>query len=60
VKVMLEKAKAELRRHKRKYAAGELGEDKSFYFRGPQGKTQSTRSESQYLCANREGVDDET
>ena len=29
---------ADRRRHKRKYAEGELGEDKSFYFRGPEGR----------------------
>jgi hydroxymethylpyrimidine pyrophosphatase-like HAD family hydrolase len=29
---------SERRRHSRKYAEGSLGEDKSFYFRGPQGK----------------------
>jgi HAD superfamily hydrolase (TIGR01484 family) len=29
------------RRHVRKYAAGELPEDRSFYFRGPEGKTES-------------------
>ena len=34
----IEPPKTELRRHRRKYAAGELGEDKSFYFRGPGGK----------------------
>lgn len=31
-------SRAEPRRHHRKYAEGELGEDKSFYFRGPEGR----------------------
>jgi hypothetical protein len=30
--------KTERRRHMRNYAEGELGEDKSFYFRGPEAK----------------------
>lgn len=36
--VLLEPSQTERRRHLRKYAKGSLGEDKSFYFRGPQGK----------------------
>lgn len=60
VKVMLEKAKAELRRHKRKYAAGELGEDKSFYFRGPQGKLNLRAQNLNIFAQIAEGVDDET
>jgi len=60
VKVILEKAKAELRRHKRKYAAGELGEDKSFYFRGPQGKLNLRAQNLNIFAQIAEGVDDET
>jgi hydroxymethylpyrimidine pyrophosphatase-like HAD family hydrolase len=33
--VTIERPKGERRRHLRKYSEGELGEDKSFYFRGP-------------------------
>ena len=33
------------RRHLRKYAEGELREDRSFYFRGPRRKTESARAE---------------
>ena len=36
--VKLREAKSERRRHLRKYAQGELGPDRSFYFRGPEGK----------------------
>ena len=60
VKVIIEPGKAELRRHRRKYAAGELGTDKSFYFRGPQKKL-NLRAQNMNLFAQlAEGVDDET
>jgi HAD superfamily hydrolase (TIGR01484 family) len=39
------------KRHTRKYAEGELGEDKSFYFRGPAGRL-NLRTESQYLSSD--------
>jgi HAD superfamily hydrolase (TIGR01484 family) len=59
-RVTLEPAKAVLRRHKRKYACGELGEDKSFYFRGPEGKL-NLRAQNLTLFAQiAEGVDEET
>ncbi len=60
VKVVLEKAKAELRRHKRKYAAGELGEDKSFYFRGRDGKLNLRAQNLNLFAQIAEGVDDDT
>ena len=60
VKVSLEPAKAELRRHKRKYAAGELGEDKSFYFRGPDGKLNLRAQNLNIFAQIAEGVDEET
>jgi HAD superfamily hydrolase (TIGR01484 family) len=58
--VMLEPAKAMLRRHKRKYASGELGEDKSFYFRGPQGKLNLRAQNLTLFTQIAEGVDEET
>ena len=58
--VMLEPAKAVLRRHKRKYASGELGEDKSFYFRGPQGKLNLRAQNLTLFTQIAEGVDEET
>ena len=58
VKVKL--AESERRRHQRKYASGELGEDKSFYFRGAQGKL-NLRAQNMNLFAQlAEGLDDET
>jgi hydroxymethylpyrimidine pyrophosphatase-like HAD family hydrolase len=48
------------RRHRRKYAEGELGPDKSFYFRGPDGRL-NLRAQNLMLFAQlAEGVDDET
>jgi hydroxymethylpyrimidine pyrophosphatase-like HAD family hydrolase len=58
--VKLEPAKNQRRRHKRKYASGELGEDKSFYFRGAEGKL-NLRAQNMNLFAQlAEGVDEET
>jgi hypothetical protein len=37
VKLTALESREERRRHQRKYAVGELGPDKSFYFRGPSG-----------------------
>jgi hypothetical protein len=53
-------AKAELRRHKRKYAEGALGEDKSFYFRGPQGKLNLRAQNLTLFMQIAEGVDEAT
>jgi HAD superfamily hydrolase (TIGR01484 family) len=60
VKVTVEPAKAELRRHRRKYAAGELGEDKSFYFRGPEKKLNLRAHNMNMFAQLAEGVDEET
>ncbi|GAB1544728.1 HAD-IIB family hydrolase [Scytonema sp. NUACC21] len=50
----------ERRRHVRKYAQGQLGEDKSFYFTGPEGKL-NLRAQNLILFTQlAEGVDDET
>lgn len=52
--------KMERRRHVRKYAEGQLGEDKSFYFRGPECKL-NLRAQNLILFSQiAEGVDDET
>jgi HAD superfamily hydrolase (TIGR01484 family) len=59
-RVTLEPAKAVLRRHKRKYASGELGEDKSFYFRGPEGKLNLRAQNLTVFTQIAEGVDEET
>jgi HAD superfamily hydrolase (TIGR01484 family) len=50
----------ERRRHVRKYAQGQLGEDKSFYFIGAEGKL-NLRAQNLILFTQiAEGVDDET
>ena len=60
VMVKVEPAKAELRRHRRKYEAGELGEDKSFYFRGAQGKLNLRAQNMKMFAQLAEGVDEDT
>jgi hydroxymethylpyrimidine pyrophosphatase-like HAD family hydrolase/energy-coupling factor transporter ATP-binding protein EcfA2 len=58
--VKVEPAKGQRKRHKRKYAAGELGEDRSFYFRGPEGKL-NLRAQNMTLFAQlAEGLDEDT
>jgi HAD superfamily hydrolase (TIGR01484 family) len=52
--------RAERRRHLRKYASGELGEDKSFYFRGPDGRLNLRAQNLQLFLQLADGVDDET
>jgi len=52
--------KRELQRHKRKYAKGDLGEDKSFYFRGPEQKLNLRAQNLTVFAQLAEGVDDET
>jgi hypothetical protein len=60
VKVKVAPAKAELRRHRRKYEAGELGEDKSFYFRGPEDKLNLRAQNMKMFAQLAEGVDEDT
>jgi hydroxymethylpyrimidine pyrophosphatase-like HAD family hydrolase/energy-coupling factor transporter ATP-binding protein EcfA2 len=60
VAATIEPAKTELRRHRRKYASGELGEDKSFYFRGPDGKLNLRAQNMNMFAQLAEGVDSET
>ncbi len=52
--------KVALQRHRRKYAEGELGEDKSFYFRGPDGRLNLRAQNLVLFLQLAEGVDDET
>ena len=52
--------KSERKRHVRKYAAGELRPDKSFYFRGAAGKLNLRAQNLQVFLQLAEGVDDET
>jgi energy-coupling factor transporter ATP-binding protein EcfA2 len=60
VKVKVEPAKTELRRHRRKYAAGELGVDKSFYFRGADSKLNLRAQNLKTFTQIAEGIDEDT
>jgi hypothetical protein len=53
-------AVAERRRHRRKYAFGELGEDRSFYFEGPEHKLHLRAQNLTLFLQIGRGVDDET
>ena len=48
------------RRHLRKYAEGDVGPDKSFYFRGPEGKLNLRAQNLAVFLQMAEGVDDGT
>ena len=48
------------KRHKRKYAEGELPPDRSFYFRGPEGKLKLRTQNLFVFLSLADGVDDET
>ncbi|MET0554706.1 MAG: HAD family hydrolase [Vicinamibacteria bacterium] len=52
--------RSERKRHVRKYAAGELRPDKSFYFRGPEAKLNLRAQNLQVFLQLADGVDDET
>jgi hypothetical protein len=52
--------RAERRRHVRKYAEGDLGEDRSFYFRGPGQRLKLRAPNLTVFLQLAEGVDDET
>ncbi len=53
-------ARIEHQRHRRKYAAGDLGSEYSFYFRGPEGKLNLRAQNLTLFLQMAEGVDDET
>lgn len=55
-----EMASVERRRHRRKYAEGELEPDRSFYFRGPEGKLNLRAQNLILFVQMADGVDDET
>src|SRR5262249_32630025 len=48
------------RRHLRKYAEGNLGPDRSFHFRGPEGKLNLRAQNLNLFLQIADGVDDET
>jgi hydroxymethylpyrimidine pyrophosphatase-like HAD family hydrolase len=53
-------SQADRKRHKRNYAHGELSEDRSFYFRGPQKKLNLRAQNLSMFVQLADGVDDET
>lgn len=60
VRVVPDRPAQDLKRHVRKYAEGELGEDKSFYFRGPD-KVLNLRAQNlAVFLQTADGVDDAT
>lgn len=59
-RIRVEKPKQVRKRHTRKYAEGHLGEDASFYFRGPENKLNLRAHNLIMFLQIAEGVDDET
>jgi HAD superfamily hydrolase (TIGR01484 family) len=53
-------ARGERRRHRRKYAEGELPPDRSFYFRGPDGKLNLRAQNLRMFLQVADGVDEAT
>ena len=60
VKVRLAPPEEERQRHRRKYAAGELGEEHSFYFRGPDKALNLRAGNLTAFCRIADGVDEDT
>lgn len=58
--IKVEPGKTERRRHHRKYAEGDLGADRSFYFRGPEEKLNLRAQNLITFLQIAEGVDDDT
>jgi hypothetical protein len=58
--IALKRPEARKKRHVRKYAEGELGEDKSFYFRGPEGALNLRAQNLAIFLQLADGVDDKT
>jgi hypothetical protein len=52
--------RSERRRHSRKYAEGNLGPDRSFHFRGPEGKLNLRAQNLNLFLQLADGLDDET
>ena len=58
--INVDRPKQEHQRHARKYAEGRLGEDKSFYFRGPDGALHLRAHNLMIFLQMADGVDDAT
>jgi hypothetical protein len=59
-KLRIAPSRTERRRHRRKYAEGELAPDRSFYFRGAQGKLNLRAQNLILFLQMADGVDDDT
>ena len=59
-RVRCDPPKEKLKRHARKYAEGDLGEDKSFYFRGPDGALNLRAQNLSLFLQLAMGVDEQT
>ena len=59
-KLRIAPSKMDRRRHRRKYAEGELPPDRSFYFRGPEGKLNLRAQNLVLFMQIADGVDDAT
>ena len=59
-RVRIAPSKTERRRHRRKYAEGELPPDRSFYFRGPEAKLNLRAQNLMLFLQLADGVDDDT
>jgi HAD superfamily hydrolase (TIGR01484 family) len=60
VRVRSEPPRGERKRHSRKYAEGNLGPDRSFHFRGPDGKLNLRAQNLVLFLQLADGVDDDT
>jgi hypothetical protein len=60
IKIRTLPSQSQRRRHQRKYALGQLGEDRSFYFRGPANVLNLRAQNLAIFMQIAEGVDDET
>ncbi|HEY3992114.1 MAG TPA: hypothetical protein VGM01_04450, partial [Ktedonobacteraceae bacterium] len=60
LRVHIRAPQTEHARHRRKYAEGDLGQDISFYFRGPEDKLRLRAQNLNTFAQLAEGVDDET
>jgi HAD superfamily hydrolase (TIGR01484 family) len=60
VRLVLEPSRTDRRRHLRKYAEGSLPEDRSFYFRGPEGKLNLRAQNLVVFTDLADGVDEDT
>ena len=59
-RVTLQRTRSDHRRHSRKYAEGELANDRSFYFVGPEGKLNLRAQNLMVFLQMGDGVDDGT